>query len=363
MSVQVSYKKQIILGLVFLFLILFFLEISINVYDYFTKTCKFTKNADAFDNIDLEFKNQICFDQQDLNWGSVPYPYLEPNQHMKTININSDAFRGKELIQHSDQKIRVFVVGASTVFGSGSTSDETTVPGYLQQLFDSSTSQSVEVINAGIPGSDSTNELNHIKNNLINYHPDVIVVYNGWNDLRDTYSSLKHVQSPKNSTFYDELTNSFWYLISKYRTLQVIQKFTYYSEDTDWQHRVIYEHDKNDLDKKIEVWQSNMNEICSSSDYQSLIILQPISGSSNRTQTEFEYMKYLQNDGENMNESLNHYAEALQKLNCEYTADFRNVFDNVEGPIYYDEGHVTDRGNLIVAKNMFEIIRTKILEL
>ena len=231
----------------------------------------------------------------------------------------------------------------------------------MQQLFDSSTSQSVEVINAGIPGSDSTNELNRIKNNLINYHPDVIVVYNGWNDLRDTYSSLKHVQSPKNSTFYDELTNSFWYLISKYRTLQVIQKFTYYSEDTDWQHRVIYEHDKNDLDKKIEVWQSNMNEICSSSDYQSLIILQPISGSSNRTQTEFEYMKYLQNDGENMNESLNHYAEALQKLNCEYTADFRNVFDNVEGPIYYDEGHVTDRGNLIVAKNMFEIIRTKIL--
>ena len=72
-------------------------------------------------------------------------------------------------------------------------------------------------------------------------------------------------------------------------------------------------------------------------------------------------MKYLQNDGENMNESLNRYAEALQELICEYIADFRNVFDNVKGPIYYDEGHVTDRGNLIVAKSMFEIIRTKML--
>ena len=104
-----------------------------------------------------------------------------------------------------------------------------------------------------------------------------------------------------------------------------------------------------------------MNEICSSSNYKSLIILQPISGSSNRSLSDFEYMKYLQNDGEKMNNTLDKYSETLKELECVNTDDFTNVFDNVEGPIYYDEGHVTDRGNLIIAEKMFEAIKKKIL--
>jgi hypothetical protein len=360
MSVQISYKKQILFGLIFVILILFVLELIIHAYDFFTKTCKFTKNADAFEHLDLQTKLQICYDFQDLNWGLVPYPYLEPNQHMPTININSDAFRGKEIQPHSNEKFRIFIVGASTIFGSGSTSDETTIPGYLQQMFDNSTNVNVEIINAGIPGAHSTNELNLIKNKLINYKPDLIVVYDGWNDLRDSLSSLKQTSTVKNSTLFDDFTNTIWYSISKYRTIQVIQKFTYYSQDTDWEHRVIYEHNYDEIHKKIKIWESNMNEICNSSDFQSLIILQPISGSSNRTSTEFESMKYLQNDGKNMNNSLNLYSEKLQKLNCKNTADFTNVFDNVDGPIFYDEGHVTDRGNLIIAKKLFELLATNI---
>ena len=103
-----------------------------------------------------------------------------------------------------------------------------------------------------------------------------------------------------------------------------------------------------------------MNEICGSSNYQSLIVLQPISGSSNRSLSDFEYMKYLQNDGEKMNKTLDKYSEALKELDCKNIADFTNVFDDINGPIYYDEGHVTDRGNLIIAEKMFEVIKAKI---
>tara|TARA_B100000029_G_C17476935_1_gene924125 strand:- start:140 stop:1228 length:1089 start_codon:yes stop_codon:yes gene_type:complete len=361
MSVQVSYRKQTIFGLIFIFLLLFFIEISINVYDYFTKSCKYEKNADAFANINDELKKQICHDFQDLAWGPIPFPYLEPNQSMKTININSDAFRGGEIEKIPNENFRIFIVGGSTVFGSGSTSDETTIPGYLQELFDNSNDYNVEIINAGIPGSQSTNELNRIKNNLEKYDPDGIVIYNGWNDLRESLKGLQQIQTSQNLSIYDEIENNLWYLLSKYRTIQVIQKFTYYSEDTDWEHRVIYEHNENEIDQKIKIWKSNMNEVCSSSDYETLIILQPISGSSNRSLSDFEYMKYLQNDGEKMNKTLDKYSESLKELDCKNTDDFTNVFDNVEGPIYYDEGHVTDRGNLIIAEKMFKVIQTKIL--
>ena len=361
MSVQVSYNKQIIVGIIFIFLILFFLEISINVYDYFTKTCKYEKNADVFANINDQLKKQICHDFQDLAWGSVPSPYLEPNQNMKTININSDAFRGGEIEKIPDQNFRIFIVGGSTVFGSGSTSDETTIPGYLQELFNKSGQYDIEIINAGIPGSQSTNELNRVENTLQQYQPDAIVIYNGWNDLRESLLALKQIENSKNPSVYDEISDNLWYLISKYRTLQVIQKFTYYSEDTDWEHRVIYKHNENEIDEKIKIWKSNMNQICNSSNYKSLIILQPISGSSNRQLSDFEYMKYLQNDGEKMNKTLDKYSEALKDLDCKNVVDFTNVFDNINNPIYYDEGHVTDNGNLIIAEKMFEVIKTKML--
>ena len=44
-------------------------------------------------------------------------------------------FRGTEFseIKPSDT-YRIFMIGGSTMFGAGATSDETTIPGYLQQL-------------------------------------------------------------------------------------------------------------------------------------------------------------------------------------------------------------------------------------
>ena len=72
------------------------------------------------------------------------------------------------------------MVGGSTMFGAPS--DETTIPGYLQQLLNENDFEfDIEVINSGIQGADSNTELNHYK--LITFSP-LIVIYDGWNDLR-----------------------------------------------------------------------------------------------------------------------------------------------------------------------------------
>ena len=70
------------------------------------------------------------------------------------------------------------------MYGYGSTSDKTTIAGYLQQEFENTNlGMNIEVINAGIPAADSYSESIYIKNRLIEFEPDLFIVYDGWNDL------------------------------------------------------------------------------------------------------------------------------------------------------------------------------------
>ncbi len=41
---------------------------------------------------------------------------------------------------------------------------------------------------------------------------------------------------------------------------------------------------------------------------------------------------------------------------CTKTADFRNIFDNTSRPIFYDDVHVVDKGNEIIAREIFSLI-------
>ena len=56
-------------------------------------------------------------------------------------------------------------------------------PAFLQQKFDEMDLDfNVQVINAGIPKAFSEGEVKLIKNRLLQYQPDLFVVYDGWND-------------------------------------------------------------------------------------------------------------------------------------------------------------------------------------
>jgi len=40
---------------------------------------------------------------------------------------------------------------------------------------------------------------------------------------------------------------------------------------------------------------------------------------------------------------------------CAKTADFRNIFDDVEESVYFDTAHVGSESNKIIADNIFEL--------
>ena len=189
--------------------------------------------------------------------------------------------------------------------GSGNYSDETTIPGILQKIFDKQElNTNVEVINAGIGGGNTVLESKIIKQQLTDLDPDLIIMYDGWNDLRAEY-------------------------------------------DTETIHHN---------------WKSTC-EFGNENGFDVGIILQPIAGFGNKDLTQQEFVNALTGNNHNNNQLLlqkNQYEKLANKLEelsttCKITKDLSNAFDDVNGSIFWDQGHTADAGNMIIAEKMYEI--------
>jgi len=186
MPVRVSYKKQFTFFLMLLVVLFLSFEGFARAYEVFhlPYTCDVAK-SEANLHLDLNMRKQLCYDIREVAYYNEPIHHIVPNQHFPTININEHGLRGPEFTkQKPDDTYRIFVVGGSTTFGGGATSDKATIPGFLQKKFDSiDLPFHVEVINAGIPFINSYEESRLVKEKYLDLDPDLFIVYDGWNDI------------------------------------------------------------------------------------------------------------------------------------------------------------------------------------
>ena len=101
----------------------------------------------------------------------------------ETASTNSLGFRGPDFEPRKPAgTFRIIALGESSTFGFHNT-DTGTYPYLLEQLFrDDASLYRVEVINAGFPYYNSSSILNLLTNELGNYDPDLLTLYNGYND-------------------------------------------------------------------------------------------------------------------------------------------------------------------------------------
>ncbi len=101
------------------------------------------------------------------------------------IHVNGQGFRGPEVaVNKTPGTLRVMAVGSSTTFDPGVSSDQATWPARLQVLLDRlADGRTVEVINAGVPGYTVIDDVIRLETDLFRYQPDLIVLYEGHNDL------------------------------------------------------------------------------------------------------------------------------------------------------------------------------------
>lgn len=102
-----------------------------------------------------------------------------PSQHTAAININSRGLRAPEGAEQ-DSRPKIVFLGGSAAFGVGADTDDDTITAILQESF-----KSHRFLNAGVVGFQSGQELTYLITDLIDYQPEVVVAYNGWNDVYD----------------------------------------------------------------------------------------------------------------------------------------------------------------------------------
>ena len=186
MSVQVSYKKQTLLGIIGLIIILSVIEIVANVWWLSSIQCEFEEN-EIFNEMSVEEKRNMCLELYNIRTSGTE---IVPNQSSESININSHGFRGSEITTEKPTGVfRIFMFGGSTMFGTGATSDTTTIPGYTQTLFDDTMNDDfIQVINGGIQDANTQTEYRMIEKRIITFQPNLILMYDGWNDLRENFT-------------------------------------------------------------------------------------------------------------------------------------------------------------------------------
>lgn len=106
-----------------------------------------------------------------LDLGGVCTGLKEP-----LIKINSQGFRGKEYDIHKPSDVyRIISLGDSYTFGLCIELNET-YPKLLEQKLNQNLNKSFEVLNFGVPGYNTKQELILLEKIGFNYHPDVIIL-------------------------------------------------------------------------------------------------------------------------------------------------------------------------------------------
>ena len=103
-----------------------------------------------------------------------------PSQHTAAFNINSGGLRAGENAER-DPSPKIVFLGGSAAFGFGARSDQETIPYLLEQSL-----RPYRVLNAGVVGFHSGQELTYLVTELIDFEPAVVVAYDGFNDLYDS---------------------------------------------------------------------------------------------------------------------------------------------------------------------------------
>lgn len=119
-----------------------------------------------------------------------PHPYLTyvltPSFRKEGVSHNSLGYRGPEIaVPKAAGAIRIFCLGGSSTYGVGASSNLFTWPAQLQlALARSNPTAVIEVVNAGVPGYTSFESLIELELRGVDLSPDIVVVYQGFNDLR-----------------------------------------------------------------------------------------------------------------------------------------------------------------------------------
>ncbi len=379
-------KKVVLINLIVIIFIAGFFETVARLYDHLEIKAlpPVPDNAEGFGDFQgfSRYVGKSSKVEAYITGGNVniyePYTAIaeRPNYEFRINNsyyhINSIGFRSKELIAPKPPEVfRVFILGGSTV--EGGFNDRWTIDACLSQEL-KKYYQGVEVINAGIVGYTSQEELALLQTKILDLQPDLVVVIDGRNDL---YYSIVDTSSPYNCcknaldklinypTFYSLSTNFARFLAKKSAMITLAFRFCFRQKQ-----QAIYPHKVKFKDLALATYVGNlrlMKAALEINGIKGIIAFQPTLGYAKDNVTAYEksVARYLQE--EEKTDWLKQIPMVWPQVGRQVgpigdsgpvrAYDLSRVFDKTRETAYIDSCHYTPLACHIIGARIVEIIR------
>lgn len=378
--------KKIILPLLALFALLLCLEGGARLYEHnilLKNFPPFPQSVDEFSNFKdyLAWVQHVGYLQDDLDGNPTVYsPYVavanRPNFTAKIKNydmqFDSFGFRGKKLaVPKPNKSFRIFVLGGSTVVQG------INPQGLITENLEAILKKNIphcEVINAGVSGYASQNELLLLETKILQLQPDLVIVLDGRNDLFYASEPGFTPYAQTQLTLDALINHPTFFSLSAYMARWLFHKSVFlkllyrHVLRKPWplvyvQHVAIHKQDIQNYLTNLKIIQTVLN----TSHVHGLIVFQPTMGYGKKHLTPYEQTsaEYLKNvEKTDWLEQVPVVWPAAGKRVGELPAsawvkfyDLSTVFENFNETAYVDSCHYTPEGTRLIAAQLAKLIR------
>lgn len=289
---------------------------------------------------------------------NMPTPFVGtapiPGQHGNSY-INSAQFRheGEISLPKPGNTFRIFLTGGSTAYGSAAPSQDRTIAGYLERALSERlspvTGLTYEVVSTANPAWASTHERILIENKLSELDPDMIISFSGNNDVHWGFRGRNVLWF---RTYSDE------YYLGLIKQLYAFTDRPEIPEVTEITDEPVHpEIVSARLYKNVKLSLYALTQ--ESADY--VFVLQPTLAATNKQLTVRERNKIKQ-------DSLDYFRTCYEQIdtslgnidasNFSYV-NLTGIFDEFgnQEDIFLDSYHFGDKGNEIIAGNIFQHVK------
>jgi hypothetical protein len=334
-----------------------------------------------------------------LGWrlGSNIAVYYSPSSHSSEYlyltddnGFSADVDDPPVAMQKPTDVYRVVVLGGSTVMGDGSPRPSQNLVGMLRnavhdQQITAADGRRVEFINAGVDGYNSGQEYLYFVSDLARFKPDLLVVYDGWNDsFMWTDRSVTRNMSPFRTQTHEDgtrrikasysISGSVVLTLANLKSSLTDGHFRLGITELPW--RVFRKSTSNEeVDRRSETYDSHLIEyyrqthrafLALADDQLAVaVFLQPLVGTDGRALSDEEKASWwypelewemgnripFYEDGRRVLAELKQISRGKQQA-C--IADLSDSLKGETGLLYADTGHLFPVGNRIVASRILD---------
>jgi len=177
--------------ILYIFIVVGFVEFSFRIYSWFVKTFL----VEEVSRKDFMPKEYAIYSKWFMDWGKPMHSYLpigfrffNNDNSLPTVKNNYMGYRCDEFTPPSEDEFRIVLLGGSAAWGCGASSNDTTIAGYLEKLFNSDRQllkryKRAKCFNLAQMNSFQTQDILTIVFYVSKIRPDIVISLSGWNEL------------------------------------------------------------------------------------------------------------------------------------------------------------------------------------